>query len=152
SLRAPGILAGKLVARLMHVGGLVLTGLPVFGMVAFWGGVDPNRLLAEFAAAGLTLLAIGALSLWVSAHAPTTRSAVIWFYAILGVSLGYYLLNTRMRLPWDLHRQSPFRTLQISLRSLALEDIPDGGGVSMMVVEKSSGRIVFGGFGLGPTP
>src|SRR5204863_9399534 len=48
------IVAGKLFTRLGQVGMLVLTGLPILGMMQLFGGVDPNLVLAAFLSVALT--------------------------------------------------------------------------------------------------
>src|SRR5207253_8953302 len=58
-LRSHEIVLGKLFARLVHLTGLLLTGLPILCLALFWGGVDPHLVLAAFAVTGLTLLSIG---------------------------------------------------------------------------------------------
>jgi ABC-type transport system involved in multi-copper enzyme maturation permease subunit len=57
------IVLGKLASRLGNLGLLVLTGLPVLGLVQLWGGVDPSLVLAGFAATLATMLSLGSLSL-----------------------------------------------------------------------------------------
>jgi ABC-type transport system involved in multi-copper enzyme maturation permease subunit len=81
-LRDHEILFGKLLARLTAVGGILLTGLPVLALSLLWGGVEPRLVLAEFAATGLVLLAVGAAALFVSVSCPGTRSAVVLAYVL----------------------------------------------------------------------
>ena len=46
------IMLGKLLTRLLQVGLLVLTGLPVLAIVQFLGGVEPNLVIATFVCVG----------------------------------------------------------------------------------------------------
>src|SRR5439155_2467559 len=55
------IVLGKLVTRLLQVGLLVLTGLPVLGLLHLFGGVDQLLLLAAFVGVGVTALSLGGL-------------------------------------------------------------------------------------------
>src|SRR5439155_12316797 len=73
----PGqIVAGKLAARLAHLLGVLLAGLPILALLPLWGGVDPGRVLAGFAASGVTMLSLGALGACVSARVQPVRGAV----------------------------------------------------------------------------
>src|SRR5581483_9870764 len=58
------IVLGKMAARLVFVGGVVLTGLPVLMLTIFFGGVDTETLLAGYAVTLLTVLSLGAYSLY----------------------------------------------------------------------------------------
>src|SRR5262249_212620 len=62
-LSTDAILVVKLLAVIVHMAFLVLAGLPVASLAVLWGGVDPGRLLAEFAVASVALLAVGGISL-----------------------------------------------------------------------------------------
>jgi ABC-type transport system involved in multi-copper enzyme maturation permease subunit len=55
------IVLGKLVTRLLLVGLLVLTGLPVLGLMQLFGGVDQLLVLAAFIGVFVTALSLGAL-------------------------------------------------------------------------------------------
>src|SRR5262249_21286943 len=83
-LRDSEILLGKLLARLTHLAGLLLTGLPVLALTLLWGGIDAGWLAAEFANAGLTLLSVGGLALFCSARLGSERAAAALAYVGLG--------------------------------------------------------------------
>jgi ABC-type transport system involved in multi-copper enzyme maturation permease subunit len=51
------IVLGKLAARLGQLFLVLLTGLPVLSLLLFMAGVDPDRLLAGFAATAATMVA-----------------------------------------------------------------------------------------------
>ena len=57
-LRNREIVLSKLAARLANLTLLVLTGLPVLSLVQFLGGVDPNLLLASFAATAVSMASL----------------------------------------------------------------------------------------------
>src|SRR5437763_1156186 len=56
------IVLGKFAARLVFLGGVVLTGLPILTLTMFFGGVDGGTLLAGYAITLLTMLSLGAFS------------------------------------------------------------------------------------------
>jgi ABC-type transport system involved in multi-copper enzyme maturation permease subunit len=53
----------KLLSRLAYMILLVLTGLPMLGLMQLLGCIDPNLVLAGFAASGLTLFSLACLSI-----------------------------------------------------------------------------------------
>jgi ABC-type transport system involved in multi-copper enzyme maturation permease subunit len=75
------IVLGTLAARLMHLGGILLTGLPLLALTQLWGGVDFRILLAAFVVSGLNLLSVGAISIWSSVICRTTTQALCTAYA-----------------------------------------------------------------------
>jgi ABC-type transport system involved in multi-copper enzyme maturation permease subunit len=81
------IILSKLIARLTYTVVLLLAGLPVLGLIQFLGGVDPNRVLASFAATAATMSSLGALGVLVSVHNRTTWDAVFRTYLLATVCL-----------------------------------------------------------------
>jgi ABC-type transport system involved in multi-copper enzyme maturation permease subunit len=81
------IILSKLVARLIYTVVLMLAGLPVLGLIQFLGGVDPNRVLASFAATAATMGSLGALGVLVSVHNRNTWDAVFRTYLFATVCL-----------------------------------------------------------------
>jgi ABC-type transport system involved in multi-copper enzyme maturation permease subunit len=77
------IVFGKLVGRLARVGLLLLAGLPVLGLVQFLGGVDPNLVLAGFAATVLTVLSLAGVGTLASVYARRARDAVLLTYLVV---------------------------------------------------------------------
>ncbi len=75
------IVVGKMLGRLVHVGGVLLVGLPVLSLVQLWGGVDVTILLANFTVTALTLLSVGGVSLIFSVTAKTALTALVGAYA-----------------------------------------------------------------------
>jgi ABC-type transport system involved in multi-copper enzyme maturation permease subunit len=78
------IVAGKLAARLAFVGMLLLTGLPVVVLSIFFGGVDVAQLVAGYAIALLTMLSLGAFSLFLAVSQPTAGGALFRAYLFAG--------------------------------------------------------------------
>ncbi|HVL12877.1 MAG TPA: ABC transporter permease, partial [Gemmata sp.] len=81
-LSAWEVLGGKLAARLVFLGTVLLTGLPVAVLSVFFGGVDVGRLLAGYAIALCTLPSLGAYSLYAAVRRPTTGGALAQAYAV----------------------------------------------------------------------
>ncbi len=89
-LRDQEIVLGKWLARLGNLTLLVLAGLPLLSFVQFLGGIDPDLLLAGFAATGLTMLSLGALGMLCSVFARKARDAIILTYLLAAL---YHLLS-----------------------------------------------------------
>jgi ABC-type Na+ efflux pump permease subunit len=90
-LRNREIVLGKLLSRLAILTLTVLTGLPVLSVVQFLGGVDPDLLLAGFAATFATMASLTALSVLFSVYARKPRDAILFTYLGLAAytGLGY---------------------------------------------------------------
>jgi ABC-type transport system involved in multi-copper enzyme maturation permease subunit len=82
-LRSREIVLSKLVSRLGSLTLLVLTGLPILGILQLLGGVDPNLVLAGFAITGLSMTSMAALSILASVYAKKARTAIVVSYLIL---------------------------------------------------------------------
>ncbi len=85
------IVLGKLVSRLLALLLLLVSGLPVLSFVQLLGGVDPNLVLAGFAATVVTMLSLGSLGILNSVLAARPRGAVFSTYIQAG---GYLILST----------------------------------------------------------
>jgi ABC-type transport system involved in multi-copper enzyme maturation permease subunit len=79
------IIFGKLAARVTHLGGILLAGLPLLALTQLWGGVDLFILLAAYAMTGLNLLSVGSLSMLISVFPRTTWKATTSAYAASAV-------------------------------------------------------------------
>ncbi|HXG12183.1 MAG TPA: ABC transporter permease subunit, partial [Gemmataceae bacterium] len=90
------IVLGKLASRLAYLALLVLTGLPVLGLLQFLGGVDPQLVLAGFAATALTMFSLAGLGILNSVLAAKPRTAILLTYAeailYLAASMALHLL------------------------------------------------------------
>jgi ABC-type transport system involved in multi-copper enzyme maturation permease subunit len=89
-LRNREIVLGKLASRLTNLALVVLTGLPILGFMQFMGGVDPNLVLAGFAATLATLISLGSLSVLNSVYAANARQAALHTYLQVA---GYLILS-----------------------------------------------------------
>jgi ABC-type transport system involved in multi-copper enzyme maturation permease subunit len=79
-LRNREIVLGKLAARLVNLGFVVLTGLPILALLQLLGGVDPGLMAAGFAATVVTLLSLAALGILYSTLVRRARDAIILTY------------------------------------------------------------------------
>jgi len=87
------IVLGKLSARLAHLGGVLLAGLPVLSLAQLLGGVSMQLLLANFVNSLLLLATVGSLCIFISTRAATALSAVIRSYVfVLSFSACFALL------------------------------------------------------------
>jgi ABC-type transport system involved in multi-copper enzyme maturation permease subunit len=75
------IVLGKLCARVLHLFGFVLAGLPILTVVQFWGGIDMVVVLGNLANTLLNVMTIGCFALMISAHCQTVAGAVLASYA-----------------------------------------------------------------------
>ena len=75
------IIVGKFLARLAFVAALLLTGLPVVTLVTFLGGVDADRLLAGNAISLLTIVSLGAFTVYQTVTRPSLGSRQIRAYS-----------------------------------------------------------------------
>ncbi len=88
------IVLSKLLARVANLTLIILTGLPVLSLLQFWGGIDPELVLAGFAATALTMFSLACVSILVSVYARKTREALVLTYLIVAG----YLIITAMAL------------------------------------------------------
>ncbi len=77
------IVLGKLLARLLHLGGVLLAAVPVLCLTLLWGGVSAPLLLAGCAATAATLLSVGGVSVLCSVLCGKARSALAWSYGLV---------------------------------------------------------------------
>jgi ABC-type transport system involved in multi-copper enzyme maturation permease subunit len=87
------ILLGKLFTRLLQVGLLILTGLPVLALVQFMGGVDLMQIVAEYAALALTALSLGCLGLFCGVFVKKPANAAWRAYQVLIAYLALSMLS-----------------------------------------------------------
>jgi ABC-type transport system involved in multi-copper enzyme maturation permease subunit len=105
-LRSREIVLSMVVSRLAILAMFVLTGLPVFSVLMFWGGIDPGLVLAGFAMTGLTMASLAGLSILQSVYAKRPRDAILRTYMILVAflvltSLLHLVLISAATLGWD---------------------------------------------------
>jgi ABC-type transport system involved in multi-copper enzyme maturation permease subunit len=89
-LRNQEIIFGKLASRVGNILMFLLAGLPVLAFIQFFGGIDPDLLMAGFGATLATVLSISAVSLYCSVHAKHSRDGIVRSYLYV---IGYFLLG-----------------------------------------------------------
>jgi ABC-type transport system involved in multi-copper enzyme maturation permease subunit len=89
-LRNREIVLSLFVSRLTNLALLLLAGLPVLSMLQFMGGVDPNLVLAGFAALALTMASLAGLGTLNSLYARKPGHAIFRTYLI---ALAYLTLS-----------------------------------------------------------
>jgi hypothetical protein len=90
------IILGKFLARVVHLGALLLTGLPVLCLIQFWGGVDARLLWAGYAATALSVLSVGGVSIYFAVVQPGRLSAVLMTMLTLA-----FLFLSGLLCPWS---------------------------------------------------
>lgn len=91
-LRNREIIFGKLLARIGNLTLLLLAGLPMLGFVQFLGGVDPDLVLAGFAAVLVSMFSLAAVSILCSVYARKSLNALLLTYVVVA----FYLMTTAM--------------------------------------------------------
>src|SRR5262245_59394340 len=90
------IVLGKLLARLSHVALILVTGLPLLGIVQLLGGVDPNLVLAAFAGTLAIMFSVGSMAVFNSVRSYNTIQAIVGTYFTIG---GYLYVSSCCMLP-----------------------------------------------------
>jgi ABC-type transport system involved in multi-copper enzyme maturation permease subunit len=79
-LRNREIVLSKLVVRLANLALMLLTGLPILGLLQFLGGIDPDLIVAGLVATGLTMVSLASLGILNSVYAGRARDAILYTY------------------------------------------------------------------------
>jgi ABC-type transport system involved in multi-copper enzyme maturation permease subunit len=87
------IVLSKLFSRLANLSLIVMTGLPIVSLMQFLGGVDPDLLLASFAALALTITSVAALSILFSVYSRKPRDAILLTYLAVAAYIGIGILG-----------------------------------------------------------
>jgi ABC-type transport system involved in multi-copper enzyme maturation permease subunit len=82
-LRNREIILSKFGSRLSNLALFLLTGLPILSFLQFLGGVDPDLVLASFAATGMTAVGLASLSILNSTVYRRPRDAIAMTYLML---------------------------------------------------------------------
>ena len=77
------IVLSKFLSRLANMSMFLITGLPIMSVLQFMGGVDTHLMLAGFAATGLTMLGVGALSILFSTIFQKPRDSIGMTYLVI---------------------------------------------------------------------
>lgn len=81
------ILVGSLFSRLYYVLALLLSGVPVFAITQFFGGLTTSDVAMSFAIAGSTALFTGSLAMLIAVFRLGSGKTVFWFYVFNAVYL-----------------------------------------------------------------
>jgi ABC-type transport system involved in multi-copper enzyme maturation permease subunit len=79
-LRNREIVLSKLVVRLANLALMLLTGLPILGLLQFLGGIDPDLIVESLVATGLTMASLASLGILNSVYARRARDAILYTY------------------------------------------------------------------------
>jgi ABC-type transport system involved in multi-copper enzyme maturation permease subunit len=85
------IVLSKVASRLLNLTLIVMTGVPIVGVIQLLGGIDPNLVVAGFAATALSMLSLGCFGILCSVYARKSRNAIIVTYLglVVFLALGY---------------------------------------------------------------
>ena len=92
------LVLGKLSARLLTLGAVVLSSFPILAFMHLWGNVEIDMLLYHEANTFLLLISAGSVCIWVSTRSDSTFQAISGSYAWLAL-LGFVSLITAFILP-----------------------------------------------------
>ena len=88
------VVLGSLLSRLYYVVALLLSGVPVFAITLFYGGVTAQGIMLSFAIALGTALFMGALAITIAVLRVGTTRTVLWFYVFIAIYLvGLWMLD-----------------------------------------------------------
>ena len=112
-LSSAEIVLGKLGARLLHVGVLLMVGVPIVCLVALFGGLDPRDVFFIYAGTGSMTLCAASLSILISTFARRPREAIAGAYVLV---LTWLILPMMLReiapnLGWPLEWVKPVNDL-----------------------------------------
>lgn len=88
-LSSAQIVLGSLLSRLYFVWVLLVSGLPIFGIIMLYGGVTPAEVFQSFAIAAATGFVTGSLAIFISISRVGTQRTILWFF----VGVAVYLLG-----------------------------------------------------------
>jgi len=81
------IVMGSLLSRLFYVLALLLSGVPVFAITLFYGGVTAQSIVLSFSIAFTTALLTGSLAIAIAVFRLGSGKTVFWFYVFNAVFL-----------------------------------------------------------------
>ena len=102
------IVLGKLGARLLHVGVIVLMGVPIVCLLALYGSLDPWEVTYVYAGTFSLVLFVSGVSLFVSVLARRPREAILVAYVLIFV----WLLLPQVILPLAHHMGWPLNWVE----------------------------------------
>jgi ABC-type transport system involved in multi-copper enzyme maturation permease subunit len=95
------LVLGKLGGRVMHVGAIALSTVPLLAFMYLWGNVDFLYLLYHELNTFLLLISAGSLCIWVSSHEESVFNAVSRSYPWLAL-MALFGVGGAFALPWIL--------------------------------------------------
>jgi ABC-type transport system involved in multi-copper enzyme maturation permease subunit len=114
------IVLGKVVARLLNLFLLVLTGLPVLAALQFLGGVDPLLVIAGSVATLLTVASLAGLSILASVLCRRARDAIVQTYLM---AIAYLVLSG---LCWPFVMPAGWATYPSPTSPVTVQDVVKG--------------------------
>ena len=111
------IVLGKLMTRLLLVGLLVLTGLPVLAIMQLVGGIEPSLVFATYVMLAVTAVSVGSLGLACGVFVRKPQMAAWRAYQIL---IAYFALSFLGIWYWDLPNGPRATALAKAQRQLAI--------------------------------
>jgi ABC-type transport system involved in multi-copper enzyme maturation permease subunit len=91
-LRNREIVLSKLLARVFNMLMIILAGLPILSFMQFFGGIEPDLLLAVMAALVVTMLSLASLGIFTSVYTRKARDAIVLTYLTAAVYLSISVL------------------------------------------------------------
>ena len=76
------IVVGKLMARLLHIGVLLMIGLPIMSLLSLVGGIDPDLVLIAYAATITTTFFLASMAILISTLSRGPRDAISLMYVV----------------------------------------------------------------------
>jgi ABC-type transport system involved in multi-copper enzyme maturation permease subunit len=122
-LRNREIVLSKLASRLANLSLLVLTGLPILSLTQFLGGVDPDLVLAGFAATALTMVGLAGLSTLCSVYSRKARTAIILTYGLIAI---YFTCSGLVLVLLTAYPKAAGFPLGFGSNPITLRDLSDG--------------------------
>jgi ABC-type transport system involved in multi-copper enzyme maturation permease subunit len=120
-LTAREIVIGKYAARVFNLNAIVMAGLPILALTAFWGGVSVVQVALLFAATALSVFSLGAVAVVCSVLCRRTVTAIAWSY-VLTLVINFFtspltFLTSGGSTPFPL---AQFAGIHIAIASIAL--------------------------------
>ena len=142
-LRNREIIFGKLAARVGNLALFLLTGLPILSLIQFFGGVDPDLVLAGFAATLVTMLSLSALGIFASVVSKRARDAIVLTYLMaVGYTVLTLVLQALLVYPWA---TSPANFLGYTVTTADAIDVVSSGNLILALREVTFASVMAGG-------
>jgi ABC-type transport system involved in multi-copper enzyme maturation permease subunit len=114
-LRNREIVLSKLLARFLNLDMLVLAGLPILALLQFLGGVDPDLVLASYAATLATVASVACLGTLFSVLVRKGRDAILLTYLCIFAYFVSWRVQFAIPLSW---RSLPSASSPVTLQNL----------------------------------